>query len=94
MLKFANLLFFRLHEFLYSPLDVQHLCSKKLPVDYFTLDQACLLTAEHATWCLVCDPVAKVVNWLERYVEENLVAVHYNVRTLCRSGFELFSSII
>nr|CAB3238692.1 dynein heavy chain 8, axonemal-like [Phallusia mammillata] len=69
---------YRLHEFLFTPIDVQQFVSKKLPVDIFTLDQACLLTAQHATWCLVCDPVAKIVNWLSDYVTNNLVIVQCN----------------
>ena len=52
---------------------------KKLPVDEFTLDQTCLLTAEHSTWCLICDPNAKVITWLSGYLDQKLAAIPYSV---------------
>ena len=55
---------------------------KKLPTDDFTLDQTCLLTSEHSTWCLVCDPMAKVISWLSSFLEERLVTVPYSVSAI------------
>ncbi|CAK8694917.1 unnamed protein product [Clavelina lepadiformis] len=69
---------YRLHEFLLAPLEIQKLNTKRLPVDGLTLDQTCLLNAEHATWCLVCDSVAKIIDWLKGYMEEKLVVVQYS----------------
>ena len=76
----------RLSEFLYDDLDIQSYTNKNLPTDDFSLEQSCLLTSEHATWCLICDPIAKTIDWLSKYHESNLVVVQYNVSSNLGAG--------
>lgn len=42
---------------------------KKLPTDNESLENACILTSDNsnATWCLICDPCAKIIDWIEGY---------------------------
>ncbi|XP_077973667.1 uncharacterized protein LOC120348568 isoform X2 [Styela clava] len=65
---------YRLQEFIFEPTEVQSIRMKKLPTDNQSLENACVLAAmeSNMTWCLICDPTTKIVDWINGYFSPDM----------------------
>lgn len=64
----------RLEEFILEDTEIQSHRIKKLPIDTQALENACILTAgeSNMNWCLVCDPSAKIIDWITGYYSQDM----------------------